>query len=186
MKLKQLLALISTTSVLGACSVMPPADFPRENYVDVDRYMGDWYVIAHIPPGKSANGYNNIETYSRGQENKINTVFTFREGSFTGEEKKMEPTGMVLDESGSAWAMQFFWPLKMEFTIHYVSDNYDSTIVARSARDYVWIMAREPEMAPAKYQQLVDRVAKLGYDMSKLRKVPQQPLYERNAVSLRQ
>ena len=59
---------------------------------------------------------------------------------------------------------------------------YETTIVARSKRDWVWIMARRPQIDEATYQGLVQRVEALGYNISQLRKVPQQPLNRRQDV----
>lgn len=166
---------------LGACSVMPSKGFPREHDVNVDRYMGPWYVIAHIPPSVTSDSYNSIERYSEGENNRIDVRFTYREGSFSGEKKKKTPTGFVIPDTGNAvWGMQFFWPLKMQYVISYVSPDYQTTIVAREKRDYVWIMARTPRIDDATYQALVKRAGALGYDTSKLRRVPQQPLNQRD------
>lgn len=179
----RLLAAVPVGLLLGACSVMPPEQFPRMDSVNVDRYMGGWFVIAHIPPGVVSDSYNNIERYQRGEGNRINTVYTYRDGGFDGEAKRMEPTGFVLDEGdGAVWAMQFIWPIKMEYTIAYVDAAYETTIVARSKRDWVWIMARRPQIDEATYQGLVQRVEALGYDISQLRKVPQQALNRRQDV----
>ncbi|MDZ7829798.1 MAG: lipocalin family protein [Halofilum sp. (in: g-proteobacteria)] len=173
----RLLLLNVSVLVLGGCSVMPPADFPRAERVDLDRFMGAWYVIAHIPPSATANSYNSIERYEQVEPGLIRTIFTYREGGFDGERERMEPTGYVLEGTDNAvWAMQFFWPIRLEYTISYVSPDYDTTIVARSARDMVWIMARTPRIDEATYNDLVARVEALGYDLSKLRRVPQQPL----------
>ena len=167
--------------LLQSCSLMPPADFPREASVDVPRYMGAWYVIAHIPPGPTRDSYNSIERYRLDEDGRIETVFTYREGGFDGEQKRMEPVATVLPESnGAVWGMQFFWPIKMEYTISYVSEDYQQTIVARSKRDWVWIMARSPQISDEDYRVMVAKVAGLGYDTAKLRKVPQQPLSQRD------
>ena len=69
--------------------------------------------------------------------------------------------------------MQFVWPFKSEYAIAYLNEDYTQTIIARSARDYVWIMARTPQISDADYQKLESRVAALGYDTAKLRRVPQ-------------
>ncbi|GAB3675238.1 lipocalin family protein [Salinisphaera aquimarina] len=160
---------------------MPPQDFPREDNVDLDAYMGKWYVIAHIPPGPTRNSYNSIERYDLTPDGKIHTVFTYREGGFDGEQKTMEPTGTVIDGSNNAvWAMRFYWVLRMQYVISYVDPDYQTTIVARDKHDYVWIMARTPQIDAATYDSLVDRVKNLGYDTGKLRRVPQQPLSERS------
>jgi apolipoprotein D and lipocalin family protein len=105
----------------------------------------------------------------------IATTFTFHKGGFDGKLKTMRPKGFVLDhDSNATWGMQFLWPLKAQYLIAYLDDAYTQTIVARDARDYVWIMARTPQLEAAVYQALVDRVGRLGYDTSKLRPVPQQ------------
>jgi apolipoprotein D and lipocalin family protein len=46
-------------------------------------------------------------------------------------------------------------------------------VVARAARDYGWIMARTPTISDADYRRLVDVVARQGYDVALLQKVPQ-------------
>lgn len=166
---------------LSACSVMPSKGFPREHDVNIDRYMGPWYVIALIPPSVTSNAYNSIERYTHGSGNRINVKFTYRDGSFDGDPEHMEPTGFVIPDTGNAvWGMQFFWPLKMQFVISYVSPDYRTTIVAREKRDYVWIMARTPRIDDATYRALVKRVGTLGYDTGKLHRVPQQPLDQRD------
>lgn len=166
---------------LAGCSVMPPDGFPRADRVDLDRFMGAWYVIAHIPPSATKNAYNSIERYEQVEPGVIRTVFTYREGGFDGERERMEPTGYVIEGTANAvWAMQFLWPIRLEYTISHVSPDYETTIVARSARDMVWIMARTPRIPEAAYEELVGRVSDLGYDVSKLRRVPQQPLDQRD------
>ncbi|HET9679268.1 MAG TPA: lipocalin family protein [Gammaproteobacteria bacterium] len=172
--------ILAVFSVAG-CSLVPPPGFPQAEYVDIPRYMGPWYVIATIPPGTSDNAYNALECYKRIEPGEISTVFTFREGNFDGERHTFKPTGYIIEGTGNAvWGMQFFWPLKMQYVISYVSDDYQTTIIARSDRDYVWIMARTPNIPDATYENLVKQVEALGYDMSKLRKVPQQPLSKRD------
>jgi len=69
--------------------------------------------------------------------------------------------------------MQFIWPIQAEYIIAWLDDGYSQTIVARSKRDYVWYMARTPQVSQQDYQAAVERIAAMGYDTSKLRKVPQ-------------
>jgi apolipoprotein D and lipocalin family protein len=104
----------------------------------------------------------------------IATTFTFYKGGFDGPFKKYEPKGFVAPNSGNAlWGMQFIWPIKAEYRITYLDADYQHTIIARNARDYVWIMARTPQISDADYKALTDLVAGYGYDIAKLRKVPQ-------------
>jgi apolipoprotein D and lipocalin family protein len=69
--------------------------------------------------------------------------------------------------------MQFIWPIKAEYIIAYLDDEYQHTIIARNARDYVWIMARTPQVSDADYRKLVQFCADIGYDTTKIQQVPQ-------------
>jgi apolipoprotein D and lipocalin family protein len=69
--------------------------------------------------------------------------------------------------------MQFIWPIKADYRIVYLDPEYSKTIIGRQKRDFVWIMARKPEIPESEYQELVSVVESLGYDVGKLRKVPQ-------------
>ena len=81
----------------------------------------------------------------------------------------MNPKGFVIPGTNNAiWGMQFIWPIKAEYVISHVDANYTETIIARSARDYVWIMARTPTIDEARYRELVGKVGAMGYDVNKL------------------
>jgi apolipoprotein D and lipocalin family protein len=149
------------------------APVPTVARVDLPRFMGDWYVIASIPTFLEKHAFNAVESYRLDADGTVATRFTFRKGSLQGPVKTMNPRGWVRDPTNAVWGMQFIWPIKAEYLIAYVDDAYTETIIARSARDYVWIMARTPELPEAEYRRLVAMVEKLGYDPAKLRPVPQ-------------
>jgi len=157
----------------GCQGTAPPmTTVPR---VDLQRFMGDWYVIASIPTFIEKGAHNAIESYRLDPDGTIATTFTFRAGSFDGEPKRYTPRGFVLDrESNARWGMQFMWPIKADYRIIHLDESYSETVIAREQRDYVWIMARSPEMAEADYQRLLKLVGERGYDVNQVRKVPQQ------------
>ncbi len=142
-------------------------------HVDLARFMGRWYVIASIPTFLERDAYNATESYERGPDGTVGVTFAFHKGSFDGPLKVMHPRGFVRDASNALWGMQFLWPFKAEYRIAHLDDAYSEVIIARSARDYVWIMARTAEVSPERYRSLVGTVRDLGYDVDKLRKVPQ-------------
>lgn len=152
-----------------------PQPMPTVAKVDLPRFMGKWYVIAAIPTFIETEAFNATEEYTLNPDGEIDTVFTFRKGAFDGPEKKYNPRGFVVNQETKAeWKMQFLWPFKSEFLISYVSDDYARTIIARTKRDYVWIMARSAEIPAVEYQKLVAFLRQNGYDTKKLRRVPQQ------------
>ena len=161
-------------SLLAACrSSHPPITTAWD--VDLQRFMGDWYVIANIPTSIERGAHNAIESYRLDSDGSIPTTFTFRDGAFDARLKRYCPRGFVRDgRSKAVWGMQFLWPIKADYRIVYVSPDYQHTIVGREKRDNVWVMARTPQISDAELQDLRARVAKEGYDMTKFARVPQQ------------
>ncbi len=142
--------------------------------VDLERFMGDWYVIAAIPVSIEKNSYNGVESYRLNADGSIATTYTFREGAFDGPQKSYHPTGFVRNRQTNAeWGMQFFWPIRAEYLITYVADDYSATVISRSALDSAWIMARKPVLPDAELARLTQLLREQGYDISKLRLVPQ-------------
>jgi apolipoprotein D and lipocalin family protein len=158
--------------VTGCATSLPP--LPTVEKVDLKRYMGPWYVIACIPTFIETEAYNAIEHYRLDADGTIDTVFTFNQGGFDGPPKRYNPRGFVVDRvNNSTWGMRFIWPFKAEFLITYLNPDYSQTVIGRNKRDYVWIMARTPQIPEADYQRLGGELATQGYDLTKLRRVPQ-------------
>jgi apolipoprotein D and lipocalin family protein len=144
--------------------------------VDLSKYAGDWFVIGNIPTFIETDAYNAVESYAEPVDGKIATTFTFNKGGLAGPKKAYTPTGFVTDGTGNAvWGMQFIWPIKAEYRIVYISEDYDLTIIGRTKRDYVWIMARRPDISDADYSRLLQIIEEEGYDLSKVRRVPHSP-----------
>ena len=164
--------LCALVFALGGCQSGPRlATVPK---VDLDRFMGDWYVLASIPIGAEKNSYNGVESYRRNADGSIATTYTFRDGGFDGKQKQYHPVGFVRNtETNAEWGMRLIWPVKAEYLITYLAADYSTTIISRSSRDYAWIMARTPTIADADYQALTAVLAAQGYDLTKLRRVPQ-------------
>ena len=155
----------------GGANVKDP--IPPVPHVDVPRFMGDWYVIAQIPTRLEREAYDSVETYTLRDDGKVDTTFRYRDGGFDEKIKTLHPTGTVREGTGNAiWGMQFVWPIKAEYVIVYIDDDYQQTIVGRSKRDYVWLMARTPSLPQDQLDAAIARIKALGYDTSKLRMVP--------------
>jgi len=145
--------------LLTACAATP-VTLPRMESVDLPRFMGDWYVIAHVPSRPERRAHNAIENYVLEADGTIRTTFRYRDAP-AGRLKTMHPKARVVAETGNAvWGMQFIWPVRAEYVIAYVDAGYQETIVARSKRDYAWIMARTPTLPPQRYQALQARLAR--------------------------
>ncbi len=168
---KHLLAVLLAVLACG-CATAPRLQTARN--VDIHKFMGKWYVIACIPVFIEAKAYNEVEEYRLLEDGSIDTVLTFNQGSFDGPIKRYNPRGFVKDKvHNSTWAMQFIWPFKTEYLITHLSEDYTQTVIGRNKRDYVWLMARTPEIPQEDYDRIMKELADQGYDMKKIRKVPQ-------------
>ena len=140
-------------------------------YVDLNRFMGDWYVIANIPTFIEKDAHNAVESYRLAEDGTIATTFTFNKGGFDGPLKTYNPRGFIRDkESNAVWGMQFIWPFKAEYRIIVLSEDYATTVIGRTKRDYVWIMARKPVISDGEYALILNFLTEQGYDISKVQK----------------
>jgi apolipoprotein D and lipocalin family protein len=174
LRISTLLGCLASLSLLGGCQGTA-APLPTVPHVDLERFMGDWYVIACIPTYIEKGAHNPVESYRLEADGTIATTFTFRAGSFDGKPKRYTPRGFVTDRNSNAvWGMQFMWPIKADYRIIYLDAAYEQTIIGRQQRDYLWIMARTPQISAADYQRMVDYAGQQGYELSRLQKMPQQ------------
>jgi apolipoprotein D and lipocalin family protein len=169
-----LLAGLPVVVLLAACQGGTGKPVTTVESLDLERFMGDWYVVANIPTFIEKSAHNAVESYTLRDGGQVDTRFRFRDGGFDGPLKVYNPTGFVSDESNAVWGMQFLWPIKAEFLVLYVDDDYQRTIIGRSKRDYLWFMAREPDISAADYAAMLEVARDAGYDVSRIRPVPQQ------------
>jgi len=170
--LRQWLVIIMV-SVVAGCSTAPT--IPTVATVDLTRFMGDWYVIASIPTVFEKEAFNAIENYRLNEDGTVETTFRFNKGGFDGPEKIYRSKAYVLDQTNAHWGMQFVWPFKAEYRVIYLTEDYSRTMIGRSKRDYIWIMARDRSIPDDEYERLLDLLETYGYDRHKVLKVPQQP-----------
>ena len=171
------------TLLLSACSTpgLPPLRGIAQP-VDLQRFMGPWYVIASIPidipllPMFSEKGaHNGVETYQLAPDGSIETTYTFRRGSFDGPERVFTPRARTANPPlNSEWKMKFSWYLpEADYLILHLDPQYQRTVIGVSDRKYVWIMSRTPTLPDMEYADLVARLQAAGYDSEKLIRVPQ-------------
>jgi apolipoprotein D and lipocalin family protein len=167
-------SLVGLTLVVAGCSTVSHPPIALAPKVDLPRFMGDWFVIANIPTFIEKGAHNAVESYRLADDGSIPTTFTFRANRFDGPEKRYHPRGFVRDRTSNAvWGMRFIWPFKADYRIIYLTPDYSQTVVGREARDYVWIMARTPEIPEGDYLRILAFLKEQHYDVSRIQKVPQ-------------
>lgn len=165
----------------ASISVQTPSSVPLVAQVDLPRFMGDWYLIAHIPTERDRAAHNAVENYQLNPDGSIATTYTNRLGGFDGKRKRMTPTAYVMPDSNNAlWGMRFLlpgtslpWPPLYEYRVAHLEPDYSVMIVGRSKLDYLWLFARRPEMDEPTLEGYRRLIAEWGYDPALLLRVPQ-------------
>lgn len=168
--------LISLASVLpSACSTtgdLPPLE--KVPSVDMQRFMGDWYVLANIPTFLEKGAHNAIEHYDLKNDNSVAIRFTFYKDAFDGPFKTLKMTGTPVPGTNNAeWTVSPFWPLKFPYYTVELADDYSWVVVATPNRGYLWIMARKPQIPEDLLKSIIARMVARGFKESEIQRVPQ-------------
>ncbi len=170
-------------SFVSGCARVTPLS--NVDYVDLQRFMGRWYVIGGIPTFFEKGAHNPTETYQIGNDGAIDTTFTFNEGSFDGDVKSYHPKGFIVDKQSNAiWEMQFLWPFRADYRIIYLDDQYANTVIGREKRDYLWIMSREPRIEKLVWEDILVLVESAGYSLEQIYKFPHEQDTQKDIHSL--
>ncbi len=129
--------------------------------------------MAHIPLWPERKAWNAVEHYQRVDQDRVAVTFTFRHAGPQGKLKQYKPTAFTdVGASDAVWAMQFLWPFRADFRVIWLDSRYQYTIIGRKQRDHAWIMARQPMVPPAMMREMLDYLAREGYPMEQMRRVP--------------
>jgi apolipoprotein D and lipocalin family protein len=177
--INRLVKMTFTSGLLMAQTAFAGPDLKPVSYVDLKRYMGDWNVIANIPNFIEKDCVSSVESYALREDGKIDNWFVCHKAN--GKQTRLTSLGWVVDPVTNAeWRIRFnlFGSIPFPISFSYVvidldPVNYSYTVVGHPNRSLLWIMAREKSIDPKTYQEILERVEKQGYDLSKIVKLPQ-------------
>lgn len=148
-------------------------------YVDLSRYVGTWYEIATIPQRFQKDCVAVTATYTLREDGKIKVVNKCRKKTLDGEVKSVTGKAWVVNKKTNAkLKVQFFWPFKGDYWIIELGPDYQYAVVGHPDRKYLWILSRTPQMEESLYQELLQRIANKGYDLSRIKRTLQPPADE--------
>ena len=177
---RRLLALFASTVVLAGCAGGPPELQALDQKIEVERFMGDWYVLASIPIDfpffSEAEAHDAVESYRLEENGEIDITYRYRDGGFDVEPRVVKQRGWIHDqERGTEWRVQLLWPFRSAYLIAWLNEDYTRAIVGVPSRRYVWLLSRQASVPESEMADLTRRIAELGHDTSLLRQVPQRP-----------
>ncbi|MFT6631278.1 MAG: apolipoprotein D and lipocalin family protein [Bacteriovoracaceae bacterium] len=171
--LKYLFLMVVIMSIFGCSS---SKDFYKTvDSVDMNRFMDRWYVIGGRLTTFEDGAHNAIESYSWNEkENRVDIDFTMRVDSFDGKLKSIPQKGWIQNSKTNAhWKISPFWPLKFNYLIIDLAEDYSWTVIGVPSQKWVWIMAKDWNMNPDDFDMIVSRIESMGYSTKDIIKVPQ-------------
>ena len=140
-------------------------------HVELEKYLGKWYEIAHLP-AKFQEGCN--ETTATYTLLKDGSISVLNQCTKNGKMKQAKGKAKVVDKNSNAkLKVTFFWPFSGDYWIIKLGNDYDYSVVGTPNRKYLWILSRTPQMDDKLYSQLVEYAKLKGFDVSKLIKTLQ-------------
>lgn len=167
--------MISQSQSTGLSKAPSKSSLPLALFVDLEQFMGDWYVISHIPTPFEVHATNAVESYRWNEAaDCIDIEYHHNEGRSDGPLKHYPQKAWITDKQTNAeWKVQFFWPMRFSYQVLEVASDYSWCLIGTSSKNFVWMMARKPHLEDDIYQELLQKLDSWGYDLAKLRKVPQ-------------
>ena len=140
-------------------------------HVELEKYLGKWYEIAHLP-AKFQEGCN--ETTATYTLLKDGSISVLNQSIKNGKMKQAKGKAKVVDKNSNAkLKVTFFWPFYGDYWIIDLGKDYDYAVVGTPNRKYLWILSRTPQMDDKLYSQLVEYAKSKGFDVNKLIKTLQ-------------
>lgn len=153
---------------LTSCSI---ATYKKTvDHVDLDKFMGTWYVLAGRFTFFEDGAHNSIEKYTwNAEKQRIDIDFTFNKDSVAGELKSIPQKAWIENKNTNAhWKVSPFWPLKFDYLVVELSADYSWTAIGVPDQKYLWIMARTWKNADAIINSATQSLKLKGYNTDNL------------------
>lgn len=143
--------------------------------VDLQKFMGKWYVWSGRTTFLETGAHNAIEIYTWNEaEKRIDVDFSFRKDSFDGVLKKLPQKAWIENKQSNAhWKIQLFWPFKADYLVIALDKDYQWTAIGVPSGDYLWIMGRKPIATDEEISKITRQVEALGYPVENVSRIPQ-------------
>ena len=157
----------ATAQRTGALRVVPAVDYQR--------YAGTWYEIARLPNRFQQMCAGDVTaTYMVRQDGRIDVTNRCRESN--GEIREAAGIARRVDGQPPSILQVRFAPaflsfLPMVWGDYHIVDlgaDYEYAVVGAPDREYLWILARRPDVDSDSYQRLADGARDQGFDSAAL------------------
>ncbi len=168
---------ISLLFILSCSTTKDPGQATVE-YVDLNRFMGNWFEVARYEtPIQSECGAAKV-AYKLEKKSEIEIIHACHEKE-TG--KTVHAKGLAeIDnkKTNAKWKVSYMplfkkWHLfSGSIWIVGLDPEYQYAILGHPTHKHLWILSRTPEISPGKYEELIGLAKLQGYKTKELIRVP--------------
>ncbi|MFC1616827.1 lipocalin family protein [Candidatus Margulisiibacteriota bacterium] len=167
-----LIIFVSIFGLFGCLRDEFSEKLPSKNIV-LDKYLGTWYEIARLPNWFERDLVGVTATYSLKENGNITVLNQGYKNQLNGERKKAIGEAWIPDKDRTGrLKVSFFGPFSADYIVLEIDADYQYALVG-SGKEFLWILSRKPILDQTIYNKLIQRAKTLGFDISKLVKVPQ-------------
>ncbi len=154
--------------VLAGCATAPPEGITSVTPFDAARYTGKWYEIARLDHSFE-RGLSDVSARYRQQAD--GSIEVINRGFDAQKNDWREAVGRALfigDTNRASLKVSFFGPFYGGYHVVRLDPDYRWAMVVGPSRDYLWILARDKQLAPEVRDQLIRHAQVLGLPTDKL------------------
>ena len=154
--------------LLSGCLSVPDGVAPVQTF-ELDRYLGRWYEVARLDHSFERGLEAVTADYSLRDDGGIRVINSGRDID-SGEIQQAEGKAyFVQDSTIGHLKVSFFGPFYGSYVIFELDQiDYQFAFVAGNSTDYLWLLARTPEVSQDLISQFEESALELGFDINKL------------------
>lgn len=142
--------------------------------LNIEKYLGKWYEIARYNHKFEKGLVGVTATYSLRKDGKIRVENAGYKESLDGKFSDAVGKAKIPNvNEPSKLKVSFFWFFYGDYFVMELDENYQWAVIGSSSDNFLWILSRTPIMDETLYADLLGRLTKRGYDVSKLIEVEQ-------------
>ena len=172
-KFRMTVVLLLLMMLLAACVYNAGRDSLDRSTVanfNLDNFMGRWYEIARFDHSfERGLDYTEAE-YTLRSDGDIDVVNT----GLAHNKRKTSEGRAKLTDTPALLRVSFFRPFYSDYRVMMVDSAYQYALIGSGSDNYLWILARKPQLAEEVKATIVAEAQRRGYDTSKLLWVKQQ------------
>lgn len=158
------LVALAVLALAAGCASAPKVDNSVVTSFDLGRFLGDWHEIARFDHRFERGVEEATATYSLRDDGKVEVL---NRGVKDGKPTTAEGVGKITDTPGLL-RVSFFWPFYADYRVLFIDDAYTAALVGSGGPDYLWLLSRSTQLAPALKETLLSEATRRGYDTSQL------------------